>query len=573
MCWSVLKNNDRKLNPYYLFQPFSKEEWEQYPFAGEEKSKWFRDAKLGLFLHVGISALGKVDIGWSRYTRKMPDSSNGQIADETYDGWAKELKFEEFDAKEWIKLAKVGGMKYVVIITKHHDGFHMWDTSYSEHKITNSPFERDYIKELTDACHELKMPLGFYYSQRDWFHPDYEPVLPEYVESFSTIPFYKYKPGFSFTVTEKHKKYIEYMHNTIRELMTNYGSIDIFWWDAVWYGGMFEAAMWDAARIEKEIRILQPGIIINNRASLPGDFDTPEGRVGFFQNHRPWETCTPMGTEWAWTGNGVRAFRTILHEFINCICGDGNYLLSIGAMPNGKIDSPETKGIIQLGDWMHKYGESVYGTRGGPWLPSSWGGSTYKNNKVYLHVLNMNDNKTILLPMLDNQVVAVKCLTGENVTYRLKENCLEFTIEKADPEILDILIELTMEKPIEMGIIDIFKDRNKFEIEHAVYGEILLMAEELASERTFTLSDFSKITGVFIQKSEGNVNITSIDENDVQECISMSNQSETALELDIKLFVAGAPICGKKLKQLKLVCDPDAKVHLVKIFGMKNERE
>ena len=129
------------------------------PICGGEKLKWFRDAKLGLFLHVGISALGKVDIGWSRKTHKLPDPGEGPIPDEVYDGWANEIKMEDFDADEWIDLAISGGFKYVVIITKHHDGFHMWDTEYSDYKITNAPMARDYIKELTDACHKKGTPM------------------------------------------------------------------------------------------------------------------------------------------------------------------------------------------------------------------------------------------------------------------------------------------------------------------------------------------------------------------------------------------------------------------------------
>ena len=165
MCWSLLVKDGQEYNPSILFQPFTEKEWAEYPFAGEEKLKWFRDAKLGLFFHVGISALGKVDIGWSRHTHKLPDPGVGPIADEVYDGWAKEIKMEDFSADEWIDLAIAGGFKYVVIITKHHDGFNMWDTAYSDYKITNSPMARDYLGELIDACHRIIMPVGLYYSQ------------------------------------------------------------------------------------------------------------------------------------------------------------------------------------------------------------------------------------------------------------------------------------------------------------------------------------------------------------------------------------------------------------------------
>lgn len=152
---------------------FSDEEWNSYLFAKQEDSKWFHDAKYGLFLHVEISAIGMVDISWSRKTHKLPDPPSGfkSVPDEKYDSWAKKLAFPKFNAKEWASIAKENGFKYVVIITKHHDGFHMWDTAYSDHKITNSPFGRDYLKELIDAFREAGLKIGVYYSKRDWTHP------------------------------------------------------------------------------------------------------------------------------------------------------------------------------------------------------------------------------------------------------------------------------------------------------------------------------------------------------------------------------------------------------------------
>lgn len=164
--------------------------------------------------------------------------------------------FPKFNAKEWANIAKQSGFKYVVIIAKHHDGFHMWDTAYSDYKITNSPFSRDYLKELIDAFRSAGLKIGVYYSKRDWTHPDYEPVPTQDAVAIKTPSHFKMKDGKQWYLTEKHKRYQEYMFNTVREL--------------------------------------QPHIIINNRAGLPGDYDTPEGHTGFFQNTRMWETCMPL---------------------------------------------------------------------------------------------------------------------------------------------------------------------------------------------------------------------------------------------------------------------------------------
>ncbi len=337
-----------------------------------------------------------------------------QVPDEVYDSWAKQLTFQHFDAEKWLRMAKQGGMKYIVIITKHHDGFHMWDTEFSEYKITNTPFGRDYIKELVDACHKEEMKIELYYSQRDWEHPDYMPIDPEVAYSISDPPMFQIREGKTLRPGKNHHKYIEYMHHTVKELMTKYGKIDVLWWDACWFGGMFTANMWDADTLEREVRCLQPDILVNNRASLPGDFDTPEGHVGFFQNTLPWETCICLGKKWAWSeGEDIKSFRTILHEFLNCLCGDGNYLLSIGCMPNGEFDKPEQERIAQLGQWLKKYGESVYGTRGGPWLPDSWGGSVHKGNIIYLHIMDNDETEPLILGQFDNQVMEYCCLTGQ----------------------------------------------------------------------------------------------------------------------------------------------------------------
>ena len=148
----------------------------------------------------------------------------------------------------------------------------MWDTAYSDFKITKTPFGRDYLKELADACHQAEMPWGIYYAQREWYHPDYDPANPK---------------------GERHQRYLEYNRNVCRELCTKYGKLDFFWFDAAWWGAMFTADMWEAESLTRALRALQPHMLINNRASLPGDFDTPEQRAGFYQE-RAWEACLSL---------------------------------------------------------------------------------------------------------------------------------------------------------------------------------------------------------------------------------------------------------------------------------------
>ena len=197
----------------------------------------------------------------------------------------------------------------------------MWDTAFSDFKITNTPFGRDYIKELVDACHEAKcrsastLPSasGITRTINRWTSP----------KSRQHGNNWTLKPGETSPLGPRHAKYLEYMKNAVRELCTKYGKIDIWWWDAVSWDGMFTKEMWDSERMTRMIRELQPGIVINNRASLPGDFDTPEGHLGAFQDWRPWESCIPLST-WCYTGAPAHSFDQFLHLVAGAACGNGN---------------------------------------------------------------------------------------------------------------------------------------------------------------------------------------------------------------------------------------------------------
>jgi alpha-L-fucosidase len=328
------------------------------------------------------------------------------------------------------------------LIAKHHDGFHLWDTAFSEFKVTNTPFKRDYLKELADACHAADMPFGIYYSQRDWYHPDYMPVDPAKVTQNGVH--WTLKSGETSPLGDRHKKYLEYQFNICRELCTRYGKVDIFWWDAAWWGGMFTAEMWDGEKLTRSIRELQPGILMNNRCSLPGDFDTPEQRLGFYQDWRPWESCMCLESGWSYTGGVPKSRDEIIRMLVNNACCDGNLLLSWGPKWDGEFDAAQKARLLEIGAWLKDHGRAIYGTRGGPWKFSTWGGSTRHDKTVWLHVV---DGDTLRLPALTGRtVVSAQLLTGEKVECRQTGGMLTVTVPKAAPV---TIVELTFDKSVD----------------------------------------------------------------------------------------------------------------------------
>jgi len=326
----------------------------------QEKLKWWQDARFGMFIHWGPVSLKGTEIGWSR-GKEIP------VAE--YDTLYKQFNPVQFNADEWVKLAKDAGMKYIVFTSKHHDGFCMWDTKYTDFNIMNSPFKRDVMKELADACRKQGMALGFYHSTCDWHHPDF-PVT---------------SPGGSVRrATSNLDRYTEYLKNESVEIIKNYGPLLVMWYDV--------PMEFDSIRgqgVIDVIRKVQPNIIVNNRTGASGDFDTPEQRIGGFQNNRPWETCMTIATQWAWKPNDeVKTLEKCLHSLIRSAGGDGNLLFNVGPMPDGRIEPLQATRLQEMGQWLQKYGYSIYGTRGGPFKPTDWGVTTRNENTIYLHLLS-----------------------------------------------------------------------------------------------------------------------------------------------------------------------------------------
>lgn len=380
--------------------------------------KHWQDARFGMFIHWGPVSLTGKEIGWSRGT---------QIPVEEYDNLYKQFNPTKFNADQWVAIAKAAGMKYIVLTTKHHDGFCLWDSKQTDYDIMSTPFKRDVVKELSAACKKAGIGFGTYYSTCDWHNPDFPLTSPggKIVREKSDL-----------------EAYTKYLKAQVTELLTNYGPLFTLWFDV--------PQKFDAARGQSVInmaRAIQPDIVINNRSGAKGDYDTPEQTIGGFQIDRPWESCMTVSkrNQWAWGGSadGVKSFEQCMNMLIRCAGGDGNMMLNVGPMPTGEI-APEQVGLLkEIGRWLTKNGTSIYGTRGGPWKPTPSIVSTRRDNHVYLHILKKAGGP-IRVPALPVAIQSAKLLDGSVIKTNTQDGVLSFEIPDGAWDAIDTIVELTI---------------------------------------------------------------------------------------------------------------------------------
>jgi alpha-L-fucosidase len=283
------------------------------PAQRDARMQWFRDAKFGLFIHWSPVSIQGTELSWSRNGKNPLDISNdpaGPSADPVYDNLYKQFNPTKYNAKQWVKIAQDAGMKYMVLTCKHHEGFAMFHTKFRpDFSIAATPFKRDVVKELADACHEAGMRFGVYYSPRDWTNPDY---------------------GIG-----DNRKYVDFMNGQLRELLTNYGNVDIIWFDSYGHGDLEK--FWQIGETWSLLKSLQPAAVINNRlavlagynrqpAPYRGDYDTPEQSIGRMQTDRAWESCLCfVGGQWSYKPNGeMKSFAGVVRDLVSCVTGDGH---------------------------------------------------------------------------------------------------------------------------------------------------------------------------------------------------------------------------------------------------------
>lgn len=374
----------------------------------EQRIRWFRDAKYGVFIHWNPSSVAGVEISFGRDCHPIDGShvdwgNTPKISVEEYDNLYKQFNPTEFNAESWVQKFIELGFKYIVFVTKHHDGFCMFDNPYTDYKIcsSESPVQYDITKQIVDACHKYGMRVGLYYSLIDWHYPDY--------------------------YTYNHYKYIQYLHNQVQWLLSQYGNIDILWCDC---GTPTEN--FDMHSLYTKIITLQPKIILNNRlGGYKYDFWDIEGYAGAFSNDYVWERTGGIHQGWSYrTDQKVYTTSQVFKQLFDTWGNGGNMILGLGPRANGSLDPEQMKPVNEVGEWLKKYGECVYKTAGGPYYNYKFGWSTCKDSTFYLIINNAVWQKnTLELPKLPANVLEFHLITEGKVEFEELSDVYKFTIK------------------------------------------------------------------------------------------------------------------------------------------------
>ena len=415
---------------------------EQVPGPDPESLARWQEWRFGMFIHWGPVSLKGTEIGWSR---------GSEVPREEYDELYTQFNPTRFDAREWVRIAQDAGMRYMVITSKHHDGFCIWDSALTDYDIMSTPFHRDILDELSRACREAGMPFGTYHSILDWYQPDYN------VDSKPGKG-----PGYSLPKGKAPSmdRYQEYLQGQLREIVTKYGPLHSMWFDGEWEEPWTAERGWQLLRF---CRALDPKMLVNNRVGggrhgmegttktgfAQGDYDTPEQQVGTMNTERPWETCMTICRQWAWKPNDeLKTFDECIRILVQTAGGDGNLLLNVGPMPDGRIEPRQVDLLRDIGAWLYVNGESIYGTRGGPFRPAKWGVSTHKGSKVYVHVLEW-DGEQVQLDGLTETIATASLMDGTAVAFEQNPEEIVLTLEGNHHDDTDTIVVLTLEDTVE----------------------------------------------------------------------------------------------------------------------------
>jgi alpha-L-fucosidase len=418
--------------------------------AVDDRTAWYREAKFGMFIHWGPYSLASVEASWPIMTPKA-----GGISEAEYRELPKRFNPTKFDPYLFVDLARAAGQQYMVFTTKHHDGFCMFDSSYTDYKVTNTPYGIDIVAQLAKACKERSMPLGFYYSPPDMHHPSFRDTSKLAKENWNGEP---QRPEWPL--------YLDYMQLQLTELLTRYGPVVLIWFD-----GLHHQEKYSGIRFLNLIRGLQPATLVNDRIGVPGDYQTPEqfipsgiptkgiqfnavdtsiqekleaAAVPRSEDFQLWETCMTINNTWAYNmhDHEFKSAQFLIRALVEVASRGGNLLLNVGPQPDGVIQPEFQERLRAIGEWMSVNGDSIYGTTYGPVQGIQSLRTTAKANRVFVHVFDW-PSKLLELSGLHAKVNTAHLLaTGQPLTFRQDATKLEIDIagKAPDPNVSTIVL-------------------------------------------------------------------------------------------------------------------------------------
>jgi alpha-L-fucosidase len=395
---------------------------------------WFDGARFGMFVHWDHIAQRGIEISWPLVGGAgMLHGTQASLGVAEYHASAVTFAPQPESPRDWLSRAKRAGMRYAVFTAKHHDGFAMWPTKTGQLSIAHSNYKGDLVREFVDAARANGLRVGIYYSLCDWHHPDYPAFRDEHRPyRFGQLP----RP-----TPEQWARFIDFQFAQMRELMSDYGKIDLVWFDGGWERTPEE---WRAAEFVALIRALQPGIVINDRLPGQGDYDTPEQFIPPLPPARRWETCLTMNETWAWNPADARykSARALVHALCEVASRGGNLLLNVSPKACGALPAEQIARLDALATWMSAYGDSIHDSLPGlePW--QFYGPSTRKGERVFLHLLMRPYESVSVRGVPIRRVRAVRELkSGRALEHRGRTTILD-QMANADP-----LGELTIRVP------------------------------------------------------------------------------------------------------------------------------
>jgi alpha-L-fucosidase len=419
--------------------------------VANDRTKWYRQAKFGMFIHWGPYSLASVEVSWP-----IMDPKPGGITQIEYISLWKRFDPTRFDPNAWIDLARTAGQKYMVFTTKHHDGFCMFDSQYTDYKITNTPYGKDIVKQLSTACDERQMRLGFYYSPPDMHNPNFRDTSEPVSVNWHGEP---ERPQWPL--------YLDYMQLQLTELLTRYGPVALIWFD-----GLNNQAKYDGRRFLRLIDQLQPATLVNDRIGVPGDYVTPEQfvpaaiptkNVHFdavdrsvnkelkpgvppLEDFQLWETCMTINDTWAYNENdhNYKSPRTLIRSLVEVASRGGNFLLNVGPQPDGQIQPEFQERLKAIGAWLTLNGDSIYGSTYGPIQNVEGLRTTAGPKTIYLHLFDWTP-PLCAVSGVDARVLSARLLAnGLPLKFRQTEAKLEIEIPSTapDPDVSVIALSL-----------------------------------------------------------------------------------------------------------------------------------